>query len=438
MIFSNFKQKLLTKGINKPYLFTFLGLLSCILIAHVWIRDTSNKASVDLAIYVEGLPKGLLSFFNVIAGKHAMRLVTFIVSIFLLNFSNIFKLLLYYIIIYLIIGASALLKLSYRHEMLFIIADQMKIDIELNECSFSWSTTSTRVMGFTSLVLSLWYISCPKLNFFYKYLMLGLLVLFLCFYSLCVFTLKLYTINDIIFSNIIGLFIFFFFIQILNLDLNKSKDMREFMGKCTVAYIIFNIVVIVTSLILYFLSDMITPNTEYYRDLILSTSCANKTDIKDLNFESFIQILMFLTNFVVFLGIYLDLKVFSSSSSSNWGIFNFENDQNELASLYTINSDNQISQWNSTTCGKTTLRLIISVALISISAIPYLLIKDQTNMLLIMLKYLLPYAFENFCLLFLLKFIFIKLNLVNISALRTFTDTLKDEFNPEEDSEIIE
>lgn len=438
MIYSNLKQKLMSKGINKQYLYFFIGVVICFLVGHIWIRDTSNKASIDLAIQIDKLPKGAITFFNLVAGKHAMRLMTYLVSILLLNFSNIFKLLLYYIIIYLIIGTSALLKLSYRHEMLFILADQMEIDIELNECSFSWSTASTRVMGFTSLIMSLWYITSSKLNLFYRYLTLGLVIILLCFYSLCVFTLKLYTINDIVFSNIIGLFIFFFFVQILNLDLNKSKDMRDFMGKCTIAYTIFNIIVIVSSLTLYFLSDVITPNTEYYKNVILKTSCGSHTDITDLNLESFIQILMFLTNFVVFLAIYLDLKFFSAVNSQKWGIFNFDNDQNDLASLYTINSDNQVSQWNSTTCCKTTLRLIISIALMSLSSIPYLLIKDSSNIFLVVLKYLIPYAIENFCLLFLLKFIFIKLNLVNLSALKSFTETLKHEFSVEEDSEIIE
>lgn len=423
MIFNRIKRRIESKPVNKKKFYAFASLFIVIVIGHIWFRDTSNNISIEASQNLsEDYPK-LSVILSKFGDYTALKVCTFIISVSLLNFSNIFKLLLFYLVFYLSIGFSALLRLSYRHEMLFQIADRMNIDLEPINCTFSWATICSESTAITALLLSLGYMLVENKKWFayIKILIFAGIFSLIVFFNFCIFCCKLYTINDLIFSVLIGIFISIFFAFIMSINLNKSQDMRSVVSKSVIIYITFNLLMIGSILTLYLLSENLYSDDHAVQSIKRTECFKIYPDNTDMSFDSLILLILYTTNFVVFLAIYLDLKYFSLNDYTKWGFFNFEDDQNDLESLYSYHEDVKNSQWNNTTQVKTFLRIIISFAVLSLSILPSVLIPYQTqDLILIFLKYFLPFLYEVFCVLFLLKLIFIKLNLVNIGALTLF------------------
>ena len=122
----------------------------------------------------------------------------------------------------------------------------------------------------------------------------------------------------------------------------------------------------------------------------------------------------------VILGLKMEYSKILESKKQTFTLFNFEKNvtnpkQFTLLSAIHITDD---SQWNHTGFTKSIIRLVVFYGMSIIIYIPTSLIGNDSNMYVVMIfKMFLPATIWFFCLFFLFKVIFLKLNLLNPSSL---------------------
>lgn len=424
MIFEKIKQSIQPQEIDKKSIIIFSLLAIGIMVANIWLRDLTNELSINLyESFYYSSPRTLenLAFVGKINGTTT---TVIIISIFLLNLANVFKLLIFHCIIYMCLGLSAFLKLVYRHEMLFVIAENKGQHLEPQDCNYTWASVSAQSMLCSSMALTLCLIIIrEKWMTYIKILCYFFTILFLVGYNLCIFCFGIHTISDIIFSSLLGGVVFFLYTLVLKIDFNKSHDMKLFMLRTKITYLAFNIFIILSCLILYFLSKPLTGNNEDIRLTAIShTNCFfDFPDNTNISNDALILLLLFITNFMCVFGIFLDQCLLSKNDENKWRFFNFEDDQNELESIYTFSEDVKKAQWNDTTAGITSLRILIGFIVLGLSYIPMIFIPFKVSDLFFLVlfgKYFFPFLYQSFCYFFLLKFIYIKLGLINNNAFK--------------------
>lgn len=423
-MFNKIKIKLKpTKVIKKQLLIIFI-LFIILICSSIWLRPYSIKPSIDLLYTFDKASLSFKSFINILIISIRSENLLLLISIFILNFGNVFKLLLYFYIIYTSSAFSAIIKLIFRDEMLFMTADD-RFNYNLNPflCEFSWSTISSNSLLLVSTILTITYMSIQE-NWWtiIKILLWIVSVILIILVGLLNFLSKLYTITDIIISSLYGFMIFYFFMFIINKNLNRSKDFNDFKKKLFFLMIFLNFFIILMSISLYIATEFFILNDAYKLkiiSLISHTDCFYKyPENTNLSIHSLRLTLIFISNLGALLGIYFDMKFLSNNNEVDWEFFNFKEDEKELESLYTFPDNLKNAQWNDTPVKYTIIRLILSVVIIGTCVIPFRFIKYEQDklVLIIIMKFLIPWLLVSFCFFFFLKFVFIKLGLVNNKA----------------------
>ena len=326
--------------------------------------------------------------------------------------------------------------------MVFVYAFKNDIHIEPNTCNITWASISIHSVLATSMLLTVCNIVVKKHwvwgSKIFSYIVTILVILF---YNLCIFSFYIFTLSDLVFSSIIGMSIFIFYIYVLKIDFHKSHDLRLFLTRAKIPYLVFNLFIFISVLILYFFSyDLFftyDANKSYlfYAQAISHTNCFfDQPDNINISNDSLVLLSTFMSNFIIVLGVYLDLNYLNKNDENRWGFFNFEDDQNELQSIYTFSEEVKDAQWNNTTIGISMIRVAIAFFVLSLCYLPSYFIPNKYDnwfVLILIVKYFIPYTLYGFFLFFVLKVIYIKLNLVRI-------DAFKEKNNSENSSVILE
>lgn len=422
MIFKNIQKRLESSHINRTAFGVFLFLLIAILISYIWICDMTNDFSIDLIRSMEENTPKLMSSLSLLSNRLYARMTTSLIGILILNYSNIFLLYIIYSISFLSIGISTVINLSYRVTMLFIHAEKQGSFIEPLNCDYAWASVSPESVLCTSVSLTIWLIlRNPKSYGFFKVLGLILTSLIIAFYNFCIFCSRNYSIMSLAFSTLIGFYIFSFYFIVMNLDLTKSRDLKKFLEKSKMPHLLINFLLIASIIALYLLNLFVfTEEDKFILDAISHTSCFFEyPKMIKFSFSSLIYLSLFITNMIMLLGVYLDIKYLNFNDESSWGYFNFNNDLQDLESFYTFNDEVKAAQWNNTSFYKTILRLLLSFLIIGMSIVPSILIKynRSSDITVLVFKFFLPYSLEIFSIFFILKFVFIKLRLIKTTLI---------------------
>lgn len=429
MIFEKIKQSLKPQKVKKLELIIFFTISIIIITSNIWIRDYFTQISLDLILYLNNISPNLTKTFSNLGFNNITPILLLTFSILILNFCNIFKLLIYHAIIYTAFGITAFLKLLYRHDMIFIYAQKKYIHLEPNICNITWASISLHSVLATCILLTVSNIvvkpNCIWGKKLLVYIASFILILFINF---CIFCFYIYSIADLVFSSIIGAIIVIFYINVLKIDFHKSHDLKIFLNRAKFPYLVFNILITLTIIILYIFSYDMFNNTKrenaffYYSESISHTNCFFKQpDNTNISNDSLIILSIYLSNFSIVYGIYLDLNIINKNDEHRWGFFNFENDQNELQSIYTFSDEVKNGQWNKTSIKINIIRIFIAYITLILCYIPTMFIPIKYNnffYIIIFFKYFIPNFFYGINLFFLLKIIYIKLNLVKTNAFR--------------------
>lgn len=407
--------------IREVILFTILLVL--FMVSFIFWKDATDGVSIKFVLHMEDTHPLIREHLSVFSNTITSILSHILLVSLVFNFSNILKLVLCNFMFYISIGISSILKLAFLKQMLFIKSTDF---LEPLDCRFSWAAPCTYIVYISAIVLSVWWIFTENLNKFLKCLssILGLLFIFLV--SIGVLVQGNYSLSDIIFSNVLGGFLFVFVFILLKVDVNNSHDMKVFMNKNM--YLAFNTVFLVAFCFLYFFnspSELI--KTENMQSISYTDCYFSYPNNYDLSLESLLLIAILLTSPIMMFGIYLEKSVLINNDENKWGFFNFNNDQNDFESIYTFSDSMKEAQWNDTNYSKTAVRLLISFIFISISLAGLIITPYNFSNLIVFigLKYCLPFIVFIFSIFFLQKYIFVKLKLVNDHAFNNFIDSPK-------------
>lgn len=392
----------------------FILVSAVIVIPYYWWKDTSDSLTLKLIIYLQDYDPKLQFILSGISNVVTKLTSHLVISTIIFNFSNVFKLFVCNLVFFLAIGVSALLKLIYIKPMLFLLSQNTFI--EPLDCLFTWATPCTPAVYLVSMTLTLWWMYIPNHNKIFKYMIIIIGIILITFVNCCLLSQGIYSVNDLIFSTLLGALIFIFIFKILRIDVENSYDMRLLLNKCYLYSIsIGGISIGVITLYLFH----INPNNNKYVQQLSYTDCYFKwPDNLDISLDSILLLIVFATNTGMVLGLYLEKRFLSAKNEYAWGFFNFQNDQNDMESIYSFNDKYKNAQWNDTSCNKTVARCFISLLfgscfILAIHFIPYSI---EFLCITLIFKYFLSMLFYIFSIFFLQKYIFIKLDLVNTNA----------------------
>ena len=230
--------------------------------------------------------------------------------------------------------------------------------------------------------------------------------------------------NQIIFSICIGLVtyqsIFFFF----KVDVNKSKQLYNFLNFNISYYLFINIILLAFQIILFLFiidkwdADYFKKNIDEQQDRIFYPEFLRDSFNYRKNFYldkgTFNSVICFLMNIISFLSMKLELFWTFRGNYQRWSTSNFEKQKNENRFLdYSdddfISGDN--TQWNHTGLVLSIIRLIITIILCFLCMLPTILlygvfkVKDNDINGFICLTAL-PFIFMNFGIFYFFKPIF--------------------------------
>ena len=202
--------------------------------------------------------------------------------------------------------------------------------------------------------------------------------------------------NQIIFSVCIGLLTYQIIFYIFNVEVNKSRQLYQFLKFPTAYYLFINLILLLFQIILFVFiidkwdEDYYRKNIEeqrariYYREFFSDVVVFRKNFY--LNKGNFNNVIFFAMNIVCFLALKLELFWTFNGDFKSWSSSNFERPKKEN-NMLDYSSDEFLigenTQWNHTGLILSIIRLIVTFILIIICFLPtiilYAWIKIEDN-----------------------------------------------------------
>jgi hypothetical protein len=414
-MYKKFRTKTNVQKVKTAEIVIFIIITAIIIGLYPLWENSTNKVSINILIKMDENRHELKQTISFLARLMTSIGTHLIITSVIFNFSNVFKLLVANFLFYISIGLSAILKLIFITPMIFLKSEEF---IEPSICLVTWGSPSVPSIHITAISFSIWWMYIRNRQKLIKISTFLVCLVIVVFSNFCLLFQGIYSLSDILLSFVIGVILFVFVFLILKLDVDNSSDMKVFVNSSKLSLVI-NIGAIITIPLLYYLR---IPSKEVlfeYQKKIACTDCYfTFPDNLDPSYDSICLLVIFLSNFSIRLGLYLEKIIINSNDENKWGFFNFQGDQNELASIYTFSDKFMKAQWNDTSFSKTIYRILISLAFIS-SALALILFVPYSMdywYLTLAFKYFLPMGFYTFSTFFIQKYIFVKFDLVNSSA----------------------
>jgi len=288
-------------------------------------------------------------------------------------------------------------------------------------CSTSFGNPSGHSIAAVSFFLSFWFVifQCEEMKnkTSLKSYSLGFIILLIIAIIFSRIVVGAHSFNQILYGGLIGFAIFLLFFYVLQPELNKPDGLLWVISLPVSYFAIANFLIFIVCLILYYLIKVDV--LQIWKDNI-AKKCPDNVENELYSTPGMLAISFCLSYIGVILGLKMEYSKILESKKQTFTLFNFEKNvtnpkQFTLLSAIHITDD---SQWNHTGFTKSIIRLVVFYGMSIIIYIPTSLIGNDSNMYVVMIfKMFLPATIWFFCLFFLFKVIFLKLNLLNPSSL---------------------
>ena len=352
-----------------------------------------------------------------------------ILTSFLYNFMNVFKIFLLYMTIFFSNLISSTLSYIFQSPKPYMAFYKLKSVVFFNE----WGSPNNQIVLLITYGCCFYRTIIANKNLekklYAKIIIIILLVIYAFFDGFLLFASGDLTYNQLMLSVLLAISIYLFIFHNFTINLNNDRQFYDFLKFNTYYWLVLNALLLAFQLLL---ANFITNQRDikYYENNI--NLQANRLPINDfvrdyckyrttlsLNNGNFCNVISFLMNIVAFLSVKADLKFNYANTYNSWKEGNFEvprlaginNDEQQRG----VNEYNNIeqSQWNHNKCHIVLLRTILSVVFMAIIFIFFIWVTHFTNNEVILFIFLIgmPLLITIFGNLFLFKAIFIKINL---------------------------
>ena len=303
------------------------------------------------------------------------------------NFVNVYKVLVLTNTIFLANFISSTLCFIFHSPRPYMAYFSIKPVIMFNE----WGSPNTQIIVLISFYLSFYEIIIRNKKMdnkiFGKIIIFAVIVLIILADIFVLFASGNIAYNQIIFSICIGIVTYQIIFFLLKVEVNKSKQLLNFIKFKTKYYIFINLILIAFQFILNIFvidkydEDYYTKNINEQQLRLFYSQFLNEhfnyRTIFYLNKGNFCNVICFSMNIVSFLSVKLEFFWTYKGDYESWSSYNFEKPRNEERLLDMIEDDFIIrdrTQWNHTGCFKAVIRLIFIIIFCLCCMIPSILI----------------------------------------------------------------
>lgn len=348
------------------------------------------------------------------------------------NWANVYKTFVLSMSYFLSTLLVSLMKMIYRSPRPYFVSEKI---LSLG-CEGGWGNPSGHALCSTVFYLTLWEIfkdsGWLRRKKFAKY---ASLVSYFILILLIVISRNLvgaHSLNQILFGSQLGFGLYFFLFHVLCVKCNDSKQFESTVLKFKVLYfLILNLIVITAAICLYFFNKGGDSNQtmEAQYSKMIDEKCNTVPENRRFQNEALITFSLFLSNIGAFLGIKCDYYFTFSENFRNWRQFNFEiqneegvSDNDSVMTKITINKE---TQWNSTNAFYSIVRILVIIMFSLALLLPFYFVNWKDNFVLVLFcKSIIPSNLATFSLFYLLKIMFTKLSMVNMTLHSMLQDSL--------------
>ena len=357
--------------------------------------------------------------------------ISYIILLFIYNYSNIYKSFILYSIILISKFISGFLQLIYRNYPLYY---SEKINFYYIE-KYSYSFPSENLILSPIFFYITWKIITKKIS---RKKMNQKIILFIFFiiYNLLIpfnqFILGLITISEIIFSFFLSFSIYYLFYYVIKINFGNSNQFFKIIRS--------KLRIIIFILIFIFLCEIVTYRYTFNEEKLIIEELKKQNKIKtipkDLSFSnySFFKTLPFYTIFFAFLGFKYELQYICFDKYTIWAKYNFDNDEINNDNSFTNTSDISLidkisitkeTQWNHTENKISFIRLICLIYFIIMLLIPGYYYNSKNNIYInSLIKEYIPWCLISIGGTYGFKILFKKLGLINLTLETMLRETI--------------
>lgn len=380
------------------------------------IEDTSKGSTKDIF---------MTEFIHVINSNAFYVMLT----AFLYNFMNVFKIFLLYMTIFLSNLISSTLSYIFQSPKPYMAFYKLKSLAFFNE----WGSPNNQVVLLITYGCCFYRTIIANKNLEKKLYAKIIIIILLVFYAFIdgflLFASGNLTFNQLMISILLAVSIYLFVFHNFTINLNNDKQFYDFLKFNTYYWLVLNLLLLAFQILL---ANFITNRRDikYYENNL--SIQANRLPVNDfvkdyckyrttlaLNNGNFCNVISFLMNIVAFLSVKADLKFNYANTYSSWKEGNFEvprvggiNNDEQQGNVNEYNNIEQ-SQWNHNKCHIVFFRTLLSVVLMAIIFIFFIWVTHFTDDEIILFIFLIgmPLVLTIFGNLFLFKAAFIKMKL---------------------------
>ena len=431
----NFKQtNSPSLRISRINVIIFILMNMTFLIGFYFLYNISYTPSISTQLILHNyLKQGKFLQINIFFYKYCNNeYISYIILLFIYNYSNIYKSFVLYSIILISKFISGFLQLIYRNYPLYY---SEKINFYYIE-KYSYSFPSQNLILSPIFFYVTWKIIMKKIS---KKKMNQKIILFIFFiiYNLLLplnqFFLGLISISEIIFSILFSFSIYYLLYYVIKINFSNSNQFFKIIRS--------KLRIILLILIFIFLCEIVTYNYTFNEEKLIIEELKNqnktKTISEDLSFSnySFFTTLPFYSIFFAFLGFKYELQYICLDKYSIWAQYNFDNDEinndnsfsNDLNDISLIDkiSITKETQWNHTEFKISFIRLLCLIYFISMILLPGYFYHFKNNIYMnILIKEFLPWCIISIGGTYGFKILFKKLGLINLTLETMLRETI--------------
>ena len=339
------------------------------------------------------------------------------------NFSNVYKSFILFNIVSFGYFFSSIVKFIYIEKAPFYESKEKQIDIYF--CDLGWGLPCSQTLVVVPYYLTIWKIIVTRknnvVNKALKYILLAIIIVFICLLAFANLLNGGHYLNQIIFSILVGLGFFFLIFEGLNINILDGKEFHSLIKRKLWVYLGFHLLLFIIILVGY----IIQSNTKFDDNSI--KRCNGTFDYNNDYFSlelsehyikgTFLLSVYLIANFFCYLGVKMEIHYVFDDNYLNWMQFNFSSEECETEDTFTTSltiSITKDTKWNNTNCISAIIRFIMFLFLSAITFIPYIAIPWSSNFYLIYcLKLGLPLSLFSFGIFFLFKVALTKTNCIN-------------------------
>lgn len=338
------------------------------------------------------------------------------------NFSNVYKSFILFNIVSFGYFFSSIVKFIYIEKAPFYESKKKQIDIYF--CDLGWGLPCSQTLVVVPYYLTIWKIIVTRknnvVNKAFKYILLAIIIVFICLLAFANLLNGGHYLNQIIFSILVGLGFFFLIFEGLNINILDGKEFHSLIKRKLWVYLGFHLLLFIIILVGY----IIQSNTKFDDDI---KRCVGTFDYNNDYFSlegsehyikgTFLLSVYLIANFFCYLGVKMEIHYVFDDNYINWMQFNFSSEECETEDTFTTSltiSITKDTKWNNTNCISAIIRFIMFLFLSVITFIPFIVIPWSSNFYLIYcLKLGLPLSLFSFGIFFLFKVALTKTNCIN-------------------------